>query len=266
MALTRPPIEMIQTKSTESGSTVTQIYPVSGSFDDLTGTFTLFLSNGDELKVSGMPTTGSMGEGRRGLPGADGRDGRDGKDGKDGKDGLNGACGVQGLEGKIGPIGLPGDKGDPGQQGQQGQQGLPGQQGIQGLPGIDGLDGIQGLPGDKGEPGIQGPPGRKGGKGDPGPTFIPSRMIALRGDLICNGMILEDDVVTLRTALPDVLAPMRRAPGPVGPTPPVIVDTAHQQFIVYSDLACVETRLDDPNNTAIVVNVSLPDVSITPIV
>jgi len=105
-------------------------YPVSGNLDSASGTLTIALSNGSEIKIGGFFTSNSILQGPQGVPGPKGADGRDGLDGRDGE---------QGPTGCIGPAGPRGQQGPEGPRGPEGQQGPTGPTGPQGPRGDDGF-------------------------------------------------------------------------------------------------------------------------------
>ncbi|NBY09421.1 MAG: hypothetical protein EBQ77_00155, partial [Sphingobacteriia bacterium] len=127
MALTKPPLNMIQTDDGVGYDIVvgdqrtpvakeydksTIIYPVDGGFDEVNGIFELMLNNGTSIKVAGFLTSSSVGTGPKGDPGDDGRDGREGKPGQSGRDGKDGVQGIQGEQGSLGPQGEQGIQGE----------------------------------------------------------------------------------------------------------------------------------------------------------
>lgn len=102
---------------------------VAASFDDVTGTLNLVLTNGTIIPVSGFMTTGNIGTGLPGPPGPPGSNGADGLLGQDGAQGPTGcqgppgtpgATGPRGMTGAQGPAGVPGEKGDKGDKGDTG--------------------------------------------------------------------------------------------------------------------------------------------------
>ena len=111
------------------------IYPVKGSYDASSGVAFIHLSNQDVVRIQGLPTTQTIGEGPRGRDGLRGKPGQDGKNGKDGKDGLRGCAGPKGDRGRRGPIGPIGPTGATGATGNIGPTGATGSTGPKGLDG-----------------------------------------------------------------------------------------------------------------------------------
>ena len=102
MALTKPPLDMIQATgtagevltvgsnngvSTSSAASTTSPYPVSGGFNDINGTLTLKMSDNTTVSIAGLPTSSSAGKGATGLPGSNGVNGVPGRDGTNGTNG-----------------------------------------------------------------------------------------------------------------------------------------------------------------------------------
>lgn len=103
---------------------------VQGSFDDATGTMTLTLANGTQIRVPGFLTLGSIGVGPAGQQGISGTNGADGLLGVDGLQGPTGCQGPAGLNGATGPQGAQGIQGIEGRPGPQGEKGDTGDTGV----------------------------------------------------------------------------------------------------------------------------------------
>lgn len=106
-----------------------------GTFDPLTGTLTLQMSDSSIIQVSGFLTDLSIGEGPKGATGPSGKSGVNGRNGEDGRPGVPGCIGPKG---NPGPRGATGPRGAPGPHGGGGTTGPAGPEGPTGPAGIDG--------------------------------------------------------------------------------------------------------------------------------
>lgn len=144
MSLTRTPLSMLDAKGTsksdvvydgkevvvENDSNNVSGDPVSGFFDDVTGTLVLNLENGTQIKISGLPTVNSLGQGAVGPTGPRGENGTNGANGTNGEKGSTGCQGPPGTPGKQGAVGPTGAAGEIGPRGETGPTGPRGDDGI----------------------------------------------------------------------------------------------------------------------------------------
>ena len=108
----------------------------SGTFDRNTGVLTLLLDGDRLIQIDGLPTTESIGTGRKGDRGATGDAGTNGSNGK------NGRAGDQGCRGPKGNRGVMGNTGATGATGSDGLRGPTGAAGATGAAGGAGKDGV----------------------------------------------------------------------------------------------------------------------------
>lgn len=176
MSLTRTPLSMVRAEGTPDATNVIveeqqlkTAVPVessvsevdSGYYDPLLGILTLYMSNGEQMKIAGFPTADKIPSGPTGPQGLRGEDGEPGKNGRNGEKGAPGCDGPEGPKGKTG------------ESGKDGRDGLPGPPGIRGCQGPRGERGEQGPTGPRGDIGPTGPRGEAGPAGtagQPGPA------------------------------------------------------------------------------------------------
>lgn len=141
--LTRTPLSMLEARGvpnsdvrydgfevkTQEDQNMNNTGVISGKFNDVTGTLSLTLVNGQSVEIRGFMTPGDIGVGPSGPQGIGG---------VDGADGLLGEDGLQGPPGCQGPPGTPGVTGPQGEMGAQGEAGPPGATGPTGPKGDDG--------------------------------------------------------------------------------------------------------------------------------
>lgn len=122
-------------ESQNPGNTASDVFVMSGKFDQELGILTLARSDGSLLQIDGFMTPSNIGVGPRGVAGPQGVPGESGRNGKDGAPGIPGCTGPKGDTGAMGPPGESGVIGARGPAGPQGIQGPPGPQGAPGTPG-----------------------------------------------------------------------------------------------------------------------------------
>lgn len=142
--LTRTPLSMLEARgapnsdvrfdgrevNTQKDENINNTGVTSGKFDDVTGTLSLTLVNGQSVEIRGFMTHGDIGvgpEGPQGIGGVDGTDGLLGEDGLQGPPGCQGPPGTPGVTGPQGEMGAQGEAGPPGMTGPTGPKGDDGQ-------------------------------------------------------------------------------------------------------------------------------------------